>query len=82
MAKDTGGWAFPAFEPIDHWDKDSEKYRESMLPVGGMTLRDYFAAKALQGRLAGCMNQDGDSSDMEAVICYQIADAMLKARKS
>ena len=72
--------AFPSFEPVEKFDEDRGKYVEHMLPQGGMTLRDYFAAKAMQGRLAGCMNQDGDSSNLEAAICYQIADAMLAER--
>ncbi|EML1553600.1 TPA: hypothetical protein QCD44_003313 [Enterobacter hormaechei] len=45
---------------------------------GGMTLRDYFAAKAMQGRLA---NPDWlCSDDRTATEAYQIADAMLRAR--
>ncbi len=44
----------------------------------GMTLRDYFAAKALQGTLA----HDARVSDEGVVArwCYQMADAMLDAR--
>ena len=38
--------AFPTFETVDGWDRDSEKYREHVVPVGGMSLRDYFAAHA------------------------------------
>lgn len=46
----------------------------------GMTLRDYFAAKAMQGRLA---NPDWlCSDDRTATEAYQIADAMLRARKA
>lgn len=45
----------------------------------GMTLRDYFAAKAMQGRLA---NPDWlCSDDRTATEAYQIADAMLRARE-
>lgn len=45
---------------------------------GGMTLRDYFAAMAMQGRLA---NPDWlCSDDRTATEAYQIADAMLEAR--
>jgi hypothetical protein len=45
----------------------------------GMTLRDYFAAKALQGIIS---LQDGaGSKDETAVYCYQYADAMLHARE-
>jgi hypothetical protein len=46
---------------------------------GGMDLRDYFAAKALQGFLA---NPKYAEFDHTAVECsYQIADAMMKARE-
>lgn len=40
----------------------------------GMTLRDYFAAKAMQE-----LNWDDES--FAASECYKIADAMLKARE-
>jgi hypothetical protein len=43
----------------------------------GMTLRDYFAAKALQGIL-----YEGLESAETATHAYEIADAMLKARES
>ena len=42
----------------------------------GMTLRDYFAAKAMPWSL----NKAGDS-DTVAMISYAMADAMLKARE-
>lgn len=46
--------------------------------VPGMTLRDYFAAKAMQALLA-----DNQASDqLIARYAYDQADAMLKARKS
>ena len=53
--------------------------------ANGMTLRDYFAAKALQGMLAGAM-ADGseigpDDYALMAMAAYKIADAMLEARK-
>ena len=45
----------------------------------GMTLRDYFAAKALQGFLTG----DYDLYAHEVVQrAYEIADAMMKAREA
>ncbi len=55
----------------------------------GMTLRDYFAAKALQSMLAAypcqAISQEdgGIQADYEAVAgdAYEIADAMLKARE-
>lgn len=46
----------------------------------GMTLRDYFAAKALQGMMANSnWGQDVDWSDL-ASDSYDIADQMIKAR--
>ena len=46
----------------------------------GMTLRDYFAAKAMQGMVsaefAGCV-----TTDYWAEEAYKVADAMLKARQ-
>ena len=63
--KETGGPAFP-------------------VPTGcgaeaGMVLRDYFAAKAMQGMLA-CPEQLQSDEHMFARDAYQIADAMLKER--
>jgi hypothetical protein len=46
---------------------------------GGMSLRDYFAAAAMQGMLA---SPDGDGHiERYAVGAYQIADAMIAARE-
>jgi hypothetical protein len=46
----------------------------------GMSLRDYFAAKALQGLLA----HEGPAFDYRdsARMAYGLADAMLKAREA
>lgn len=44
----------------------------------GMTLRDYFAAKAMQSDLVGGVN--GDQFELVARRAYMMADAMLKAR--
>ncbi|WP_017521983.1 hypothetical protein ACQCLI_18275 [Pseudomonas nitroreducens] len=53
----------------------------------GMTLRDYFAAKALQGMLANgdWVDRMATRSGLEADVCaskaaYEVADAMLAAR--
>jgi hypothetical protein len=46
----------------------------------GMTLRDYFAAKALQGFIASTKNGDCDLNTV-AKSSYLMADAMLKARQ-
>lgn len=49
-------------------------------PAEGMSLRDYFAAKWLQGWLANPATVDLPAD--EAALCaYEMADAMLIARK-
>ena len=49
----------------------------------GMTLRDYFAAKAMQGILTATLTPNTVwSQDEAAETAYNVADAMLKARKA
>lgn len=67
-AKQDGGPAFPS-----HFNT---AIREGM---GGMTLRDYFAAKALSGLVVN--GENFDPAKLTAY-CYEFADAMLKARQS
>jgi len=62
--KDTGGPAFPAH----HFDLAENEH--------GMTLRDYFAAKVLQGFCAA-PDFTWDDEERLAKRCYGIADAML-----
>ena len=42
----------------------------------GMTLRDYFAAKAMQ------VIDDAESMEQLAMLSYAMADAMMKAREA
>lgn len=46
----------------------------------GMTLRDYFAAKALNGMIASGNRLSLNRIDV-AAIAYDYADAMMEARK-
>lgn len=73
---DTGGPAFPI--PL----QENQSW-QGMAPCDGMTLRDYFAAKAMQGLLA---QSEGGAlfSPVEegAAYAYSMVDAMLKARKA
>ena len=48
----------------------------------GMTLRDYFAAKAMQGLLACDIECGPDNVQSIAKSAYIMADAMLKAREA
>ena len=46
----------------------------------GMTLRDYFAAKAMQGWLVE--TSEGVSVTAVARFAYEVADAMMKEREA
>ena len=72
--KDTVGSAFPQYK----FDRVAE---EKMNEQG---LRDDFAARAMQGELSVQGEAYGIWHDVDklALRAYQIADAMLKARKA
>jgi hypothetical protein len=77
----TGGPAFPLPSHTRKWDRAKQEF----LQDEGMTLRDYFAAKAMQGMLANPKLQEqilkvGQSWIEESA--WKVADAMLKARKA
>lgn len=67
---ETGGPAFPNTDATIPKEGDYWNFQ-------GMTLRDYFAAKAMQGMLAGGRT----GADYVAGLAYQYADSMLKARE-
>ena len=67
--QNNGGPAFPI--PGLHNDAD----------FNGMSLRDYFAGKALQGMLANQHPYQASDEHMFARDAYTLADAMLEARK-
>lgn len=64
----TGGPAFPSHGSMGEVTHD------------GMTLRDYFAAKAMQAEMAQGIHE----SDFDWMVarCYKVADAMLAARSA
>jgi hypothetical protein len=72
--KETGGYAFPFFN----------KWGEIMEANDGMTMRDYFAAKATQSVIAKYSSDAHEYGDefprRAAQASYQYADAMLKER--
>jgi hypothetical protein len=51
---------------------------ELVYQAKGLTIRDYFAAKAMQGLLASDVNAPMQSF---AIRAYKMADAMMEARK-
>ena len=70
----------PAFPIADPFSIKCHSTEEDALNLrNGMTLRDYFAAKALQAYLAhaDAVNQRADVTAMRS---YNMADAMLKVR--
>lgn len=88
----NGGPAFPGvrIESGDNYNPPKKIYR------GGMTLRDYFAAKAMHALVVEPPWGDGgmasvhswskgfkgsESCDRFAFAAYAMADAMLKARR-
>jgi hypothetical protein len=52
--------------------------------LSGMTLRDYFAAKAMQGIMMGQfpITKKADAERRVALAAYILADAMMDARQS
>ncbi|EMO6749305.1 hypothetical protein [Enterobacter hormaechei] len=74
MSNKTGGPAFPqsgvCTPEINSWDSEDFGGR-------GLTVRDYFAAKALQAIADPC-----HSPELFANRAYEIADAMLRAREA
>ena len=74
MNKETGGPAFPSESVYARceacgWDENSS--------VPGMTLRDYFAAKAMQALVSYDMRLKWERI---AETAYEIADAMIAER--
>ena len=81
MSDNTGGPAFPS-----GLQEQSDDTVDSLHK--GMTLRDYFAAKAMQalirsaqsGTTFGVSNEKNNLT--YATVSYAMADAMLKAREA
>ena len=75
----NGGPAFPVPFSID--PENGGPVFAELYGNGGMTLRDYFAAKAMQGYLTH--EQAANSpEDVVASWAYSMADAMLRAREA
>ena len=72
MAKRDGGPAFPHYTPVDG-------YYVAAAPAG-MSLRDYFAAKAMQAMLTSPNCPMAWTEERLAKQSYITADVMLKIR--
>jgi hypothetical protein len=66
-----GGPAFPTTKPLDSWGD----------PNAGMSLRDYFAGQAMAGACGPAPDGWALSPQQHAAWAYEVADAMLAARK-
>lgn len=70
----TGGPAFPVETPSVSGN--------ASITYFGMTLRDYFAAKAMGGMCMGAPIPQKNELDLIARRSYEMADAMMRARES
>lgn len=70
---DNGGPAFPA-DPVY---LEPKTVAEGKRMAHGMSLRDYFAAKAMQSFMTGCESFDEAAL---AAAAFRMADLMIKAR--
>lgn len=75
MNKYSGGPAFPI--PGEVFYLGGDRFKEQAF--SGMTLRDYFAAMAMQGILSD-HNYDHPAKKL-AELAYKVADAMLEERE-
>ena len=64
-------------------DEEQQAFPDGILNQDGMTLRDYFAAKAMQSGISNSAVRGSiyECSEM-AKFAYDMADAMLKERES
>ena len=78
MKTNTGGSAFPVLDYTFEANDCTYKHESKE----GMTLRDYFAAKAMQSGLVVVGNQGFRDGHIKGIAktSYEIADAMLAAR--
>lgn len=97
-AKKDGGPAFPvstASKGQDDCGPYGHQDSNTTWQFPGLTVRDYFAAKALVGLIAEPQWREGgyslvyvlgsqtkDDAENYATAAYKLADAMLKARES
>ena len=83
MNTNTGG---PAFPIQGHSTRNGQGFQ--LVMADGMTLRDYFAAKAMQGLLANpklaneILKHGGAQSGWIEDSAWAFADEMLKARNA
>lgn len=78
MSIQDGGPAFPVAD-YDHMVFEPKTVAETKRDLSGMSLRDYFAARALAPAFPGRTTRDVQYA---AEAAYELADAMLAARSA
>ncbi len=84
MSKSDGGPAFPVHDPFN---LEPANVDEMKALASGMSLRDYFAAKAMQALIPGFTDEtgqitEGDFDKNIPYLAWAMADAMLAARNT
>lgn len=81
--KDGGGAAFPSAGVVIDYDKNEHQQGA----YEGMSLRDYFAAKAMQDMIANgdwvsrmASRTGAEPSECTSCAAYEVADAMIAER--
>lgn len=84
MSRDEGGSAFPQVSTSIQWSPSCERYYDDTESFGGMSLRDYLAAKAMQAvpMPQSDLHDTTAAYDRVATHAYKLADAMLRAREA
>lgn len=90
MSKEDGGLVAPRMKLMSAYGQLSGAGGSEFVPIGGLTLRDYFAAKMLQAAMTGAvlpglaeeLVPKGTESALRkvSIAAYRVADAMLAAR--
>lgn len=82
--QNNGGPAFPDLKATKVESSYGGVYVDQYKAIGGLSIRDYFAAKAMQVTLNAIGGAKWDSGEecakTVAGMSYAMADAMLKAR--
>lgn len=75
--------AFPGVVDIERFEESLGKYVPHLVPMGGLTKREWFAGMALQGLMAqgSGMGSNIWKPEEAAKLSFSQADAMIEANK-
>lgn len=69
--------AFPSIDIREEFDDHSGHYRKVMVPMGGLTKREYFAIMALQGMVSNSIPGDHHVPTICVMEAVALADLLL-----